>query len=143
YPRPHSQPNYGYLSPPPLFPHHHGHTSFPPQAHSQPTHPLHTSYNIIPPFLKHPEFTERNFNMADHRYGYHVNDVSVKQEPRDITFDSSTCCETSGTCSTLTRPDLSSQHSPHEVVSHPYDSAMRYFYPDDSAYLSHFRDKHK
>ncbi|KAK6970125.1 ETS translocation variant 1, partial [Biomphalaria glabrata] len=124
--RPHSQPSHGYLSPTPHFPHHE--IQVPPHAHTQPTNQLHHSYNIMPPLLKHQELQDRNFSLtvtaARHHHGYPhgpMADVSVKQEPRDHTNEANSYC----------------------VMPYSYDAAMRYFYPDDTSYLSHFRDKHK
>ncbi|CAL1533898.1 unnamed protein product [Lymnaea stagnalis] len=96
YPRPHSQPNHGYLSPGPHFPHHEA--PLPPQAHSQPTNNLHPSYSLVPPLLKHHDLQDRGFNMAAAAARHHgyaatpVHDVNIKQEPRDITYDANPCC---------------------------------------------------
>ncbi|XP_059140488.1 ETS translocation variant 1-like isoform X2 [Physella acuta] len=140
YLRPHSQPNLSYLSPAPHFQQHEA----PPQAHAQPVNHAHNPY-IVSPLLKPPD---QGFAMAAtaRHHGYPTargNDVSVKQEPRDMAYDATSCCETTRTAAIFPRHDTSGQPSPHEVMSYPYEPSVRYFYPDDSAYISHFRDKHK
>ncbi|KAK3801128.1 hypothetical protein RRG08_029388 [Elysia crispata] len=146
----------------------HPNQPLPPHAHTQPTHPIPAPYGaLVPPILKYSEgrssvtsLSTTSLNLdggasacdpsplrsrSCQRFPHSavtLGEVNIKQEPREMSYDSGSCCETARACAVFSRADISSHHGPHDVATYPFDSPMRYLYPDDS-YLTHFRGKHK
>ncbi|KAK3106355.1 hypothetical protein FSP39_018362 [Pinctada imbricata] len=67
--------------------------------------------------------------------------VAIKQEPRDLAFESSERLQSA--CNGFSRTDFARHGSPPEGIPCPYESPMRFFCHDDSAYFDRIREKHR